>query len=130
MKKLIFLSIFLLFTIIVKAQFTFKAEAVATSVYSHVKEEMDDWDEWRKSDVIVFINLDSSNVQIFTELEQKYTIIGAIVGEMDGKKALQFDCIDPIGARCTIELVYLEENIFHLYIRWKYLHVVYQIRKI
>lgn len=113
------------------AQFVFKSEAVATKLYSHVKEDFDEWSEWRLSDVIVLIELDSSKIEIFSQPEQKYVIIGAQGIQTETGRELLFECLDPARARCTLHLVYLPEvDAFHLYIRWQYLQVVYQIRKI
>lgn len=131
MKKLLFLFIFLIMSTLTYAQFVFKSEAVATKLYSHVKGDFDEWSEWRLSDVIVLIELDSSKIEIFSQPEHKYVIIGAGGVEGEAGRELVFECLDPARARCTLHLIYLKEvDAFHLYIRWQYLQVVYQMKKI
>lgn len=128
MKKLLFLFIFLIMSTLCSAQFAFKAEGVATKLYSHVKQDFDEWSEWRSTNVIVLIELDSSKIEVFSQPEHKYVIIGM---RSEPGEGLLFECIDPAMARCTLQLIYLKEvDAFHLYIRWKYLQIVYQIRKI
>lgn len=131
MKKLLFLSIFLIVSTICSAQFVFKSEAIATNLYSHTTNEFEGWSEWRLSDVIILIDLDSSKVEVFSKAEPKYIIIGTLPFEGDTGKELLFECLDPAGMRCTLHLLYLKEvDAFHLYFRWKYLQVVYQMKKV
>jgi hypothetical protein len=113
------------------AQFVFKAEGVATKLYSEVKQDYDEWSEWRLSDVIILIDLDSSKIEIFSQKEQKFIIIGILGVEGEKGKELLFECLDQANTRCTSHLIYLkEEEAFHLYFRWKYLQVVYQMKKV
>ncbi len=129
--KSLFLSIFLVITSFVYAQVqTFQAEYLNMRLYNDSTKQLDDWVGWNPSDVVGVMT--DKKVVIFSNYEQKYIIITDIkkIEEKD-KRIIAFDAINLKGERCTIELVNnFEDGKFYLYIRWTYLQLCYQIRKL
>jgi len=128
--KTLFLSIFLFINILCNAQvITFKAEAVATRLYSHVNNQYTEWGKWESCNIIIVFNLSEEKINIYTEPEQQYIPISEV--RIDSTtNIMTFDCIDLFGERCTIEVERIDTYIFHIYIRWAQLQIVYQMRKI
>lgn len=130
MKKFIFLLIFLFSAFLCSAQsYKFQTEALAISLYSHVNEDFEEWKEWKPCQVIVTLQLDSATIYIDSEKEQMYRIADYEMVMIEDTKSIIFYCIDPLDGACLIQLVYLSNiDKHHLYIIWKELKIVYQMR--
>ena len=131
--KSLFLSIFLCFSIICNAQtIRFEAEALNIRVSEDSITEYNLWDGWEACNVIVIVNLPNSTINVYSQYEQEYLILGATNSFVeDDKISIEFDALDKDNARCSIELIYfmyIEKH--HLYIRWRNLEVLYQMKKL
>lgn len=126
--KTLFLSIFLLICSICNAQ-KFQATQIAVRVYNDSTHVFYDWSEWHQSDVI--ITLSDTNIHIYSNMDQDYTIISIIGNKLfQNAKVMAFDVIDINNSRCTIEVLHYDNGINQLYIRWPNLQLAYQFKKL
>ncbi len=132
MKKLLLFSIFLLISLISEAQTVYKTEALNTKYGVDSISEYTAWNGWEACYVLVVLNLHESTLDVHSLYEQHYNILSVENSIIrPGVIGIQFDAIDRDGARCTIELLYYESaDKHHLYIRWKNLELLYQMKKI
>jgi len=132
MKKLIFLAIFLLLETFVNAQpIEFKTQAYAIALYNNVDSTYEEWGEWELTEIKIILDLDSGHFKIFSQYEQKYRIMDMSFTIEDGHKCLNFQALDNFDQVAILQMVYLQElEAHHLYIVWRRLRLVYQMKKL
>lgn len=131
MKKLLF-SIFLLFSLISNAQqVEFKTEAYNISLYNNTDSTYAEWGEWEVTEIKVVLDLDSAIFKIFSQYEQKYKISNMSFFIEEGHKVLEFETLDNFDQAATLRFLYLEDYQSHqLYIIWRQLRMVYQMKRL
>lgn len=133
MKKLLIFFLFLLASIVSYSQiYQFQSEYSAIRLYSHVKQEFNEWEDWEPTNVAIIINTEKREVEIFSNHYQLYKIVSDPSLYREGnKEILKVYCLDIDGGRCLVELVAFQDKpICHLYLRWNNLEVVYQMKKL
>lgn len=111
------------------AQTRFEATHIAVRTISDSTKRVDQWENWRESSVIIIIT--NRIVRIYSNVEQEYIIISQIENATYKNATVRaFDAIDVNNSRCTVEILNYDTGLNQLYIRWPYLEIAYQFKKI
>jgi hypothetical protein len=129
MKKLLFLSIFLIIGLFSYAQTRFQATHLNLKMYNDTTQQMSEWMGWKQTDIIITVS--DTVINIYSNYEQKYLPIGDknMMHFKDGY-TIQFDALDVNTSRCSIELVHWNRGIDQIYIRWSNVQLAYQMKKL
>lgn len=133
MKKLIFITIFLLIGVLSNAQILkFESEAVSYRTFDVQNNKFDEWKEWEPTKVLIVVNLDKETVDIWSKYEQHYKLgdlINTVIDE--DRKSYLFDSVDEDFKSCIVELAKTPSTgVTSIYIRWSNLQIVYQMNRI
>ncbi len=133
MKKLIFITIFLLIGVLSHAQILkFESEAVSYRTFDVQNNKFDEWKEWEPTRVLIVVNLDEETVDIWSKYEQHYKLgdlINTVIDE--DRKSYLFDSVDEDFKSCIVELAKTPSTgVTSIYIRWSNLQIVYQMNRI
>jgi len=129
MKKVILLLTLLLFATIGWSQTTFYTANHSTiRFYDKATQQWPEWDEWSECEIIVTINLDRNEVNIYSATHQKYVILQYGEKEIFQKyEKIVLMALDEEGIRCNLELIKYVNGESHIYIKWSDLQLGYQI---
>ena len=130
MKKLL-LFLFLLLTLPCIAQIEYETDALSISLYDDMEKTYEEWGEWQLTKVYVVLNIKEATFNIYSNTYQEYELLTMELSIQNGYKTISFEAIDQFQQLCIINLMYLDDKeVYHLYIKWKRLRIVYQMRKL
>lgn len=99
-----------------------------------MKSSSGEWGEWKKSDMLLIIDLTSQRITIYSDKVQKYDIakMSDKFSDKDGDTNFNFTCVDQDGDYCTLTHCFCESQNGkeQLYVRFSSLLWVYYLRKL
>lgn len=129
MKKFILIFILSLIGIISIAQSRFQATQFVIALPDTTNLDSLIWGNWELTDLIIVVS--EKKINIYSNFEQEYIPISGkttiISKEME---SIEFDAIDILGGRVTIELVHWKTGEHQIYIIWPNLGLCYQMKKL
>jgi hypothetical protein len=129
MKKFILILILSLIGIICIAQSKFQATHYTVALPDTINPDTLIWTEWESTDVIILIT--EKKINIYSNFEQEYIpISGKVTILSKDKDSIEFEAIDILGGRVTIELVHWKTGEHQIYISWPNLAICYLIKKL
>lgn len=133
MKKLILSVLFLCLFSICQAQIIkFRATHLNMRFFNDTIQTFDKWLGWEECNLQLDMNIEELTLIIYSEKEQKYTILKVINKIKDHTKNLTgFDAIDGDNEKCIIKLInILPTSQNYIHIEWKILELSYEIEKL
>lgn len=129
MKRIIFLLLLLVSLTSASAQvYKYKTTEIAYKIKTDGL--WSEWSEWKTCDILTVINLDKEVISIYSQEVQEYDIVKSYDVEYDddGGQMCTFVCVNEDGLRCNIRLRVQEDNQLQLYVDFKDMMWVYNIR--
>lgn len=131
MKKLLITLLFITISVITYSQsLVFEAQYGAVREYNEAFHKFEPWPDWKACKIKVIFNPDNKTIEVFAEYQQKYEITSTPEKSIYPDKTIYLmNAYDEEGIPCILELEHFEkQEITLLYIRWRNLEVVYQMK--
>lgn len=125
--KTILIILFLFGGTLSAQTYQFKAE------YVSIRAPFDStWNDWSESQTRIAFFEEDSVISIFAIVYREfYMIVAPIqVAEYKEHPVIRFICVDEDNQTCFVEVFKHEKDIYHIYFRWSWLEIVYQVKKI
>lgn len=86
-----------------------------------------DWSDWTDSSILVVINLDREQIDIYSSEPQEFTIYDSddVHEDRDGGSQMELKCVDGEGLRCTVRLRVQSDGVMQLYVDYSDVSYVY-----
>lgn len=126
MKRMILFILISLFVLSLKAQ-TYKYHTDCFS-YKYVNNgRWSEWSDWKKSRILVVINLDRNLISIYSDNKQEYDIYEYVGDKLDkdGGTSVKFNCVNEDGLRCQIRVRVQSDGSRQLYVDFNDMMWVY-----
>lgn len=131
MKKILILLLTLLSGYITNGQVQkFQCEAYTIRYIPEDSSSFTDWKDWKVNKSIILYTQEGK-ITVSSPTKHDYFIlkISDHILFKDGEVII-FEAIDDSNIKCIIEFVVYPSGIYHLYIRWLDLQIVYQMQKL
>lgn len=139
MKKLLLLTVTLLFTLTLAAQdvIVIQTNAVQSAYYNEYTEEWSEWSEWEDCKLLISINIKESLIRIDNTFEDSFKLLKTIKQEKgidpydgDPWKELYFSAVDKEGSKCTVAIRDYNSGVHLVSVSYTNISYVYEGRTI
>lgn len=133
MKKILLtLLLAVLFTSVNAQVYKYKTNAVSIR-YKQEDNSWSKWSDWSETDVLIFINVKTLKITIYSKKTQEYHIIEYEGKEIDkdGDEVVSILCVDGDGNKCRLKKIkYQDGTGTQMYIQYADMMWVYDVYEI
>ncbi|MBO5716586.1 MAG: hypothetical protein J6R50_00490 [Alistipes sp.] len=90
-----------------------------------------EWSDWEDCQILVVINLDTADIDIYSSEPQDFSIYDASSSyyDSDGGEQMDLKCVDANGIRCGVRVRVQSDGLVQLYVDYSDISYVYCLQE-